>query len=65
MPSVHALVNQEILQAGKHVYCEKPLALNMEDAKKTLDVAREYNKMLACAPETFFRCRITNMPKNH
>lgn len=53
VPSVHASVNQKILQAGKHVYCEKPLALNMEDAKKTLEVAKEYNRMLACAPETF------------
>ncbi len=56
VPSAHASVNQKILQAGKHVYCEKPLALNMEDAKKTLEVAKEYNRtanMMSYGVETW------------
>ena len=30
------------LQAGKHVLCEKPIGLSAEEAKKLLDVSRQY-----------------------
>jgi len=32
------------LNAGKHVLCEKPFALNTDEAKKVVDLAREKNK---------------------
>ena len=34
------------LKAGKHVLCEKPLALNSEDAKEMFAVAKENNVIL-------------------
>ena len=53
IPLVHAEVNSRILEAGKHVYCEKPLAVNLEDGKKTLALAKEKGLLVGCAPDTF------------
>lgn len=53
VPAVHCEINQKILRAGKHVYCEKPLALSMEEARATLDLAKELGLRVACAPDTF------------
>ena len=35
----HAPVSLAVIKAGKHVLCEKPLALNYKDAKKMADAA--------------------------
>ena len=53
IPAAHTQINQKALSAGKHVYCEKPLALNLEDAEETLKLAERQKLMLGCAPETF------------
>ena len=37
---LHKDVVIEALKAGKHVYCEKPLALNLQEAKEIYGVAR-------------------------
>ncbi len=37
--SLHAPMSIEFLRAGKHVLCEKPLAMNVDEAKEMLDVA--------------------------
>lgn len=37
----HALISQAALKAGKHVLCEKPLAITVADAKASYDVARQ------------------------
>lgn len=51
--SVHYQVITEILQAGKHCYSEKPLALNREEAGKLVDLAESKGLRLGCAPDTF------------
>lgn len=53
IPIAHKEINMKALNAGKHVYCEKPLALNLEDAKETIDLANEKGLLLGCAPDTF------------
>ena len=40
-PYFHKAVNLAALAAGKHVHCEKPLAINRADAEETLDFAKK------------------------
>lgn len=42
----HAPVTIAALQAGKHVYCEKPIAGSYADGKAMLDAARAYGRKL-------------------
>ena len=44
--NLHAPVTVEALRAGKHVYCEKPIAGSYADGKAMLDAARETGRML-------------------
>jgi len=52
-PQSHFPVSSQGLQAGKHVYSEKPLALSREEAEALAKSAREHNVRLGCAPDTF------------
>lgn len=42
----HAPVTIAALQAGKHVYCEKPIAGSYRDGQAMVDMAKECGKML-------------------
>lgn len=42
----HSFITVDALHAGKHVMCEKPMAINSEEAKKMLDAAKETGKKL-------------------
>ncbi|GGG21074.1 Gfo/Idh/MocA family protein [Paenibacillus abyssi] len=53
IPQAHASVCIQALQAGKHVYVEKPLAVTREEGQEILRVAREKGVRVASAPETF------------
>ncbi len=53
IPAAHAEVSLAALKAGKHVYNEKPLAVNREDGKKVLAAAQEKGLFVGCAPDTF------------
>lgn len=53
IPKVHAEISRQILQAGKHVYSEKPLAVTVEDGRSILDLATEKSLRVGCAPDTF------------
>ncbi|MEF2243759.1 MULTISPECIES: Gfo/Idh/MocA family protein [unclassified Paenibacillus] len=51
----HAPVTNEAFQAGKHVYCEKPIAGTYYDGKSMLDAANASNRMLHIQLNTLYR----------
>jgi predicted dehydrogenase len=52
-PSAHEAVTVAALQAGKHAYSEKPLALSVESADRILAAAQAAGRVVGCAPDTF------------
>lgn len=53
VPAVHADVASAAIDAGKHVFNEKPLALDRVAAKALLDQAAAARLRVGCAPDTF------------
>lgn len=49
-PENHFELSHRALKAGKHVYCEKPLAMRFEDARTLVDLADKLGLTLASAP---------------
>ena len=45
-PGTHAELTLRALESGAHVFCEKPLAPNIEDAQSMVDASKEYGKKL-------------------
>jgi predicted dehydrogenase len=52
VPAVHVEVGLAALDAGKHVWAEKPLALDRAGGRKLLDRARQTGLRVASAPDT-------------
>jgi predicted dehydrogenase len=52
--NLHAPVSIKALRAGKHVYCEKPIAGSYADGKAMIDTAKEYGKMLHIQLSLFY-----------
>jgi len=52
-PQAHAEASLAAIEAGKHVWSEKPLATNLEDARRVVDAAATAGVRLGCAPDTF------------
>ncbi len=53
-PKAHGAVTRKILLAGKHVYSEKPLGLDLSEAKAVLTLAEAKGLRVGCAPDSFF-----------
>ena len=53
IPAAHFSVCQEAIEAGKHVYVEKPLSLTREEGNKMLATAKKMGLRVGCAPDTF------------
>jgi len=62
-PYEHMDVSLAALNAGKHVYSEKPLGASLEEAKKIMALAREKNLYVGGAPDTFLGAGIQTCHK--
>ena len=51
----HSVITVDALEAGKHVMCEKPMAINSAEAKKMLDAAARTGKLLSIGYQSRFR----------
>ncbi|MFA7414953.1 MAG: Gfo/Idh/MocA family oxidoreductase [Rhizobium sp.] len=53
IPDAHYAVSRRILEAGKHVYSEKPLVLSLEAGEDLRKLSKEKGLSVGCAPDTF------------
>jgi predicted dehydrogenase len=53
VPKAHGPVALASLDAGKHIYMEKPLAITRADGLAIMAKARDKNLRVGCAPDTF------------
>lgn len=51
----HSEITVAALNSGKHVMCEKPMAINTHEAQKMLDAAKNNNKLLTIAYQNRYR----------
>jgi predicted dehydrogenase len=53
VPKAHAEVALRALEAGKHMYSEKPLGVTRDEGRRILDLAGAKGLRVGCAPDTF------------
>lgn len=62
-PYEHFDVTKNALKAGKHVFSEKPLAVDMEEADELVALAKETGLCMGGAPDTFMGAGIQTVRK--
>lgn len=53
VPVAHGPVGRQVLEAGKHLYLEKPLCATLTEAQDLLRSGDERGLRIGCAPDTF------------
>jgi len=53
VPKAHVEVSLRAIAAGKHVHSEKPLGVNVPEARELIEAAAAKGLRLGCAPDTF------------
>ncbi|MCM3443505.1 Gfo/Idh/MocA family protein [Metabacillus halosaccharovorans] len=53
IPAAHGQVTLKALEAGKHVYTEKPISISLEEGKAILELAYAKGLRVGGAPDTF------------
>ena len=59
----HSFITVDALEAGKHVMCEKPMAINSAEAKKMVDAAERTGKKLTIGYQSRFRADSQHLKK--
>ncbi len=52
--ALHCEITLALARAGKHVICEKPLAVTLEEADQMIEACRQHGVLLLYAEELFF-----------
>src|SRR5262249_10875963 len=63
VPKAHTEIALRSLEAGKHTYAEKPLAVSRSDGQKILEKSRAKKLLVGCAPDTFMGAGIQTARK--
>jgi predicted dehydrogenase len=63
IPKAHYKVAKQALVNGKHVYSEKPLAINFKDGKDLLKIAKKKKLYIGNAPDTFLGWRYSKIKR--
>jgi len=63
IPAAHAEISLAALEAGKHVYSEKPFVADLVDGRRILDLAGSCGLKVGNAPDTFFGGRWQTLRK--
>lgn len=53
VPAAHFEISMQALQAGKHVFTEKPLATNAAEGRQLVEAAKVRGLLIGSAPDTF------------
>ena len=53
IPAAHFDISKAALEAGKHVYSEKPFAMSLDEGQQLLDLALARHLLIGNAPDTF------------
>ncbi|HBD51780.1 MAG TPA: oxidoreductase, partial [Alphaproteobacteria bacterium] len=53
VPDAHFAVSKQVLEAGKHVYSEKPYVLRLDEADALAELADAKGLRIGSAPDTF------------
>lgn len=61
---LHSPIAIEAMKKGKHVLCEKPLAINSEEANKMVNIQKQTNRILMVAYHNLFRSDIEYIKKS-
>lgn len=63
IPDQHYPVCKKALSAGKHVYMEKPLSLNLDNGKELIELAQRKGLRLCVAPDTMLGANVQTVRK--
>jgi predicted dehydrogenase len=55
---LHSIVSVAAFEAGKHVLCEKPMAINAKEAQRMVDAAKKANRKLQIGLTFRFQNRV-------